>query len=215
MADPGPKAAKAHATYQDVLDAPERQVAEIVDGELYLSPRPAGPHSRASSVLGYRLGPPFDLGEGGPGGWIIIFEPELHLGDDIVVPDLAGWRRERMGQVAPDAYFTIAPDWACEVLSRSTERLDRTRKLAVYAREGIGHVWLVHPLWRSIEVLRLHEGKWLAVATHVGDARARIEPFDAIELDLATLWRDLAPAPPTGSRASESGGEASYEGYEL
>lgn len=201
MADPGPK--KPRATYQDVLDAPEHVVAEIVDGELHVSPRPAGPHSVVSAALGYQLGPPFHHGHGGPGGWIVLVEPELHLGADIVVPDLGGWRRERMASVTHDAYFTLAPDWICEVLSRSTERLDRTAKLAVYAEAGVRHAWLVHPLWRTLEVLRLHDGKWLSLATHAGDAHVRAEPFDAVQLDLSLLWRDIAPLPPRGSRAYE------------
>ena len=178
---------KRRATYQDVLDAPGHLVAEIVDGELVLSPRPAARHSTVTSALGGELLPPFGRGRGGPGGWIILDEPELHLHEDIVVPDLAGWRRERMPAVPDEAYFTLAPDWICEVLSRSTEKLDRTRKLGIYARAGVRHAWFVSPLWRTVEVMRLHEGHWLLVAVHATDERARVEPFDAIELDLGSL----------------------------
>jgi Uma2 family endonuclease len=220
MADPGPK--KPRATYQDVVNAPEHALAEIIDGELFVSPRPGAPHTGVASALGYELGPPFHRGNGGPGGWILLFEPELRLGDDdILVPDLAGWRRERMAAVPQEAGITIAPDWVCEVLSRSTERIDRTKKLGVYAREGVRHVWLLHPAWRTLEVLRLHEdsGKWLSVATLAEDTTARVEPFDAIVLDLAALWRDLAPSPPrtpsSGSRASDVAGHYDYEyGYD-
>src|SRR5688572_19516059 len=127
MADPGPK--KPRATYQDVIDAPEHMVAEIVDGELFLSPRPARPHSRAATALGGVLVPPFDFGSGGPGGWLIDVEPELHLGDNIIVPDLGGWRRERKLVEPNEAFYIQAPDWVCEVLSPSTEQLDRMRKL--------------------------------------------------------------------------------------
>lgn len=201
MADPGPK--KPRATYQDVLDAPEHVVAEIIGGELHLSPRPGGPDARVASALGFSLGPPFDGGHNGPGGWILLDEPELHLASEILVPDLGGWRRERMPVIQDEPYFTVPPDWICEVLSRSTERSDRTEKLAIYAAAGVQHAWLVHPLWRTLEVFRLHEGKWLSIATHVGDAHVRAEPFDAIELDLSLLWRDIAPPPPRGSRASE------------
>src|SRR5688572_33185759 len=114
MADP----AARHASYEDVLAAPPEKVAEVVDGELYLNPRPAGPHTAAATALGEELGPPFKRGRGGPGGWIILFEPELHLGANILVPDLAGWRRERLPVITNRLpYFELAPDWACEVLS--------------------------------------------------------------------------------------------------
>ena len=126
------------ATYQDVLDAPAHRVAEIVDGTLYTHPRPAMPRALASSSLGTDLSNPFQFGRGGPGGWWIIDEPELHLGEDILVPDLAGWRRERMSDYPDTAFVTLAPDWACEVLSASTRKLDLHGKRPVYAREGIG-----------------------------------------------------------------------------
>jgi Uma2 family endonuclease len=202
MADPVDK--RKPATYQDVLDAPEHMIAEIIAGELHLSPRPGQRHTRVASVLGTVLGPPFDEGNGGPGGWLLLGEPELHLADDVLVPDLAGWRRERMPDLGDDAYITVVPDWICEVLSRSTEARDRTEKLAIYAREGVRHVWLIHPLYRTVEVYRLHDGAWLSVAVYTGDEVVRAEPFDALELDLARLWRDLLPARPRGSRASEA-----------
>ena len=200
MADP----AKRRATYQDVLDAPAHVNAEIINGELRLSPRPGGPHTASASSLGYLLGPPFQFGSGGPGGWLILAEPELHLADDIVVPDLAGWRRDRMAVAPAGSFFTITPDWACEVLSRSTAVNDRAEKLPIYAREGIRHVWLVDARARTLEVLRLHAGHWLIAGVHHGDARVRAEPFEAIELDLSQLWAYSA-APPPGSRAAESG----------
>jgi Uma2 family endonuclease len=200
--------ARRRATYQDVLDAPRHQVAEIIGGELRLSPRPAGPHASVASTLGAELITPFKLGRNGPGGWIILFEPELHLGDDIVVPDLAGWRRERMPVVDDVAYFTLAPDWLCEVLSRSTEKADRADKLAIYAAAGVRHVWLVHPIRRTLEVMRLHEGKWLTLAVHRDDQRVRVEPFDAIELELGGLWADLSTLPDRVSEAAEAYGYA-------
>ncbi len=184
--------ARRRATYDDVLAAPPNRVAEIVNGELRLSPRPAGPHTAAASALGEELGPPFKRGRGGPGGWIILDEPELHLADDIVVPDLAGWRRSTMDRVPDAPYFTLRPDWICEVLSPSTERLDRAEKLDIYARAGVAHAWLVNPSLRTLEVLRLSGDKWLTLAVHQGEARIRAEPFDAIELDLAILWADVA-----------------------
>ncbi|MDB4962289.1 MAG: hypothetical protein JWP01_2288 [Myxococcales bacterium] len=192
------------ATYQDVLDAPAHKVAEIINGELRLSPRPAIPHASVASALGEELGPPFKRGKGGPGGWIILDEPELHLGEeDIVVPDLAGWRRERLPMLSEDAYFTLPPDWLCEVLSKSTEKMDRAEKLPIYAAAGVGHVWLISTRLRMLEVLRLHEGKWLTLAVHRDDERIRAEPFDAIELDLSVLWSDL----PLPTRASEGAAE--------
>ncbi len=183
---------RRRATYQDVLDAPPHLVAEVIAGELRLSPRPAGPPTMVSSVLGGELGPPFHRGRGGPGGWILLDEPELHLGDDILVPDLAGWRRARMPAVEDVAFFTLAPDWLAEVLSRSTEKTDRADKLPVYAAAGVAHVWLISPVNRTVEVMRLHEGRWLTLAVHRDDARVRAEPFDAIELELGALWADLA-----------------------
>jgi Uma2 family endonuclease len=188
MADP----AKRRATYEDVLNAPEHMVAEIIDGELELQPRPAKPHAAAATALGEELGPPFKRGRGGPGGWIILDEPELHLAGDVLVPDLAGWRRERMPVITTEEpFFTLAPDWACEVVSPSTAAKDRARKLPIYAREGVTHVWLVDPLQRTLDVLRLQDRNWVIVAVHEGVARVRAEPFDAIELDLGILWADV------------------------
>jgi Uma2 family endonuclease len=168
------------------------QVGEIVDGELFASPRPAGPHARVTSKLGGKLDGPFDAGEGGPGGWIILHEPELHLGDAVLVPDLAGWRRERMPYVAEDVVaFELAPDWVCEVLSPATGTLDRVRKLPTYAREGVQFAWLLEPIQRTLEVFQLQGAHWKTVGTWEGNARVRAVPFDAIELDLSGLWADI------------------------
>lgn len=183
------------ATYEDVLAAPPHKVAEVLAGELYLFPRPAAPHASASSVLVGELGPPFGRGRGGPGGWIVLAEPELHLGEDILVPDLAGWRRSRMPLIPNDTvYFTLAPDWICEVLSPSTHRVDRMRKLPIYARERVAHAWLVDPIARTLEVLRLENERWTILATHGDDEVVHAEPFDAIALELSVLWADIAPA---------------------
>ncbi len=196
---------KRRATYQDVIDAPENMVAEIIDGELHLS-RPAGPAQSVVTVLTGVLEPPFGRGKGGPGGWIILFEPEVHLLEDVLVPDLAGWRVERMSVVPEEAQFRIPPDWVCEVLSPSTEKRDRTQKMRIYAAAGVQYLWLVHPRRRMLEAYRLHDGKWLLLTTLTDDDRARIEPFSEIELDLATLWTYL----PLPTRA----GEESDEEYE-
>ena len=184
---PGPARAR-RATYQDVLDAPAHRVAEIVDGTLHTQPRPAPRHAVASSRLGIDLGGPFDRGRGGPGGWWILDEPELHLGEDILVPDLAGWRRERMAELPDTAYFTLAPDWACEVLSASTRRLDLHEKRPVYAREGVGHLWLVDPADRTLEAFELREGQWVLIASAKDDDPVSIRPFDAITFSLGDLW---------------------------
>ena len=176
------------ATYQEVLDAPAHRVAEIVDGTLHTHPRPAPPHAVASSRLGIDLGGPFDRGRGGPGGWWIIFEPELHLGDDVLVPDLAGWRRERMPELPDTAYFTRAPDWVCEVLSPSTRKLDLHGKRPVYAREGVGHLWLVDPLDRTLEAFELRGGRWTLIASAKDDEPVGIRPFDAVTFSLGDLW---------------------------
>jgi Uma2 family endonuclease len=169
-------------------------VAEIIDGELVLSPRPAAPHTAVHSTLMSDLGSAFGRGRGGPGGWHILIEPELHLGPDICVPDLAGWRRERMQSFSEDqAFFELPPDWTCEILSKSTERNDRMKKMRIYARAGVPYAWLVSPRMRSIEAYRLRDGLWLRIAEHVDEERARIEPFDAIELELGALWRDITP----------------------
>jgi Uma2 family endonuclease len=208
MAEPS----RQRATYQDVLDAPKHLVAEIINGDLRLISRPAGAHCAVASSLGDVLAA-FKRGRGGPGGWIILGEPELHFGEDVVVPDLAGWRIERMPLVENVAYFTLAPDWLCEVLSKSTEKTDRSEKLPIYAANGIGHVWLINPIQRTLEVMRRLDDKWLTVAVHRDDQRVRAEPFDAVELDLAILWADLAPPPPSPSRASRASEPAAR--YEL
>ena len=203
MAEPSDK---RRATYQDILDAPEHMVAEIIGGDLRLSPRPGGPATAVASKLAGELIPPFNNGRGGPGGWIIAFEPELHLGDEIVVPDLAGWKVEHLPKVPEGAFFTVTPDWVCEVVSPTSETCDRLEKLPLYAVRGIGHAWVLHPRRRSLEAFRLHDGKWLAVAIHRTNDCARIEPFEAIEIDLAVLWADV----PLPTEASEQPGDYTF-----
>jgi Uma2 family endonuclease len=182
------KPVKKDATYADLCAVPENFVAEILGGELYAFPRPASPHAYAAGALFLKIGGPFQEGENGPGGWWLLNEPELHFGADVVVPDIAGWRRERMPAVPNVAYFTLAPNWLCEVLSPSTEAIDRRKKLAIYAAAGVGHVWLVNPLLQTLEVLRLESQRWSLIAAYDADAKVRAEPFDAIELSLRALW---------------------------
>ncbi|MGK3983395.1 Uma2 family endonuclease [Sorangium sp. So ce136] len=194
MGQPAEK--QRRATYADLEAVPPNKVAELVRGTLHVFPRPAPRHARASSRLGGKLSGPFDLGEGGPGGWHILDGPELHFPDpnapgeiDALVPDLAGWRVERMPELPDTAYFELAPDWICEVLSPSTEDVDRDEKMPIYARGGVRYAWLVDPIARTLEVFALASGRaWTPVATHRDAARVRVVPFDAIELDLSVLW---------------------------
>jgi Uma2 family endonuclease len=175
------------ATYDDLVAVPDNLVAEIVDDELWTSPRPAPRHAVAHGALFARLHGA--VGQGPPGGgWLIVHEPELHLGEHALVPDIAGWRVERMPRLPETAYFPLAPDWVCEVVSPSTETLDRTKKLRVYAEHGVRHAWLVDPLLRRLEVLRLADTRWTLVGTHAGDVTVRVEPFEAVALELGALW---------------------------
>jgi len=170
-------------------------VAEVLDGELRVQPRPALPHVAAATTLGEELGPPFKRGRGGPGGWILLHEPELHLQSDIVVPDLAGWRRERLPMVPVKPYLTLAPDWVCEVVSPGTAKTDRADKLPIYARESVRHAWLLDPLQRTLEVLRLDGGRWILLDVFKDDASVFAEPFETFRLELSVLWSDIAPEP--------------------
>ena len=184
------------ATYADLQRVPDHLVAEIVDGELYTTPRPALRHALTGSSLGDELLSPFQKGRGGPGGWWILDEPELHLASDILVPDLAGWRRERLPVVPDEAYLTLAPDWLAEILSPSTARLDRVKKLGVSGPERVAHVWLLDPATRILEVMALEAGRWVIHATFGQDERVRAVPFDAIEIDLAQIWGERAEQRP-------------------
>ena len=176
------------ATYQDVLDVPPHMVAEVVAGTLYTHPRPASPHVFACFGLANFIGSPFHYGLGGPGGWWIAGEPELHLGEDIVVPDLAGWRHERMPEIPIVTYFTLVPDWVCEVLSPSTRKLDLDGKRAVYAREGVGYIWFVDPDARSLDAYALHGTEWVLIDSLFDDASVSLPPFEAINFNLGVLW---------------------------
>jgi len=178
------------ATYDDLLAVPAPLVAEIINGSLYSQPRPAPRHVRASSSLGDELVSPFDKGSGGPGGWWILDEPELHLDRDILVPDLAGWRRERMPKLPEGAYFEIVPDWVCEVLSPNTVRQDRVLKMPVYARHGVKHIWLVEPILRTLEVFENTPAGWLLLQVLENDDAVSVAPFDAISFNLGVLWAD-------------------------
>ena len=157
-------------------------------GRSTLTRGPAPTHTLASSALGNDLGNPFQFGRGGPGGWWILDEPELHLDEDVLVPDLAGWRRECMPELPGTAYFTLAPDWVCEVLSSSTRKVDLHEKRPIYAREGVTHLWLIDPTDRTLEAFELHDGQWLLIASAKEDEPVSIRPFDAITFGLGDLW---------------------------
>ena len=191
MSAPQPSAERRPATYQDLLDAPEHMIAQILDGELLLSPRPAGPHTHGASIIGIDIGGPFFCKPGGgrgPGGWWILHEPELHLGPHVVVPDLVGWRRERMAVYPRGAYVTLPPDWVCEVVSPSTASVDRIRKMQVYAHAAVPWVWLVDPLAKTLEVFQLREGFYSLVQAFAGNETVRAKPFDAVALEMERWW---------------------------
>jgi Uma2 family endonuclease len=180
---------RREATYEDLEEVPPNFVGEIVAGELYMSPRPRPLHARVAFRLSGALSP-FDRNQPGqrPGGWVMLFEPELHLGGEALVPDLAGWRRERMPELPDTAALTLAPDWVCEVLSPSTEALDRAKKMGSYAREGVKHLWLVDPRPRLLEVYRLEDGRWSRTGAHLGEVTVNAEPFEELALNLGPLW---------------------------
>jgi len=180
--------ARRPATYEDVLALPENIVGEIIHGTLIANPRPAAPHASVASNLGGELHNPFRRGKGGPGGWVLLDEPEVHTHGHVLVPDLAGWRRERMPEVPNTAAIELAPDWVCEVLSPSTEAIDRADKVPIYAVARVAHVWLVDPIAHTLEVMRLDGETYRMIATWRDAAVVRAEPFDAIELELVSLW---------------------------
>jgi len=176
------------ATYEDLLRIPDNLIAELIDGEIYTAPRPGSPHAYASSVLGTLLGGPFQLGQGGPGGWWILDEPELHLRRDAFVPDLAGWRRETTPACPNTSGTDIVPDWLCELLSPGNAGYDRVKKVPKYARNSVEYVWIIDPIARTLEVYRLNGEHYLLLTTHEANEHARVEPFEDVELDLGLLW---------------------------
>jgi Uma2 family endonuclease len=186
------------ALYADLLALPENRVGEIIDGVLYSMPRPALPHAVVTSALGAQVRSRFNGSAGGPpeqpGGWVIIDEPELRIASNVLVPDIAGWRRERLPEMPQTAFVELPPDWVCEVTSLSTGAYDRKRKLPCYAAMGVPHVWLIDPATRCIEVFALTHlpeigNCYALLAVHGEDEASAIQPFDAVELDVAALWR--------------------------
>ncbi len=180
--------AERRASYDQILALPEHLVGEILNGVLHTHPRPTPRHANACSVLGYTIGGPFHGGVGGPGGWWIIIEPELYLGSDVIVPDVAGWRRERMPQLPESAWFEMAPDWVSEILSPSTARIDRALKMRLYARAQVPHLWLIDPDPQTLEIYRLEGEHWLLPETLKEDDLVRQPPFYAVAFPLDSLW---------------------------
>lgn len=187
---------KRGATHEDLATLPQGQVGQLIAGELIALPRPANDHVQATSALGGELYGTFQRNRSSPGGWWLVDKPELHFGSDVLVPDLAGWRRTRMPVIPRTPSFTLVPNWVCEVLSPSTVELDRVRKKHIYAREGIEYVWLIDPAGRTLEAFQLQGGRWLQWGAWCDDDRVRAAPFDAMELELQVLWLpEQAPQP--------------------
>jgi Uma2 family endonuclease len=174
--------------YQELFDLPENMVGEIIGGELHAQPRPAPKHALASSILGAELGAPYSIGRGGPGGWWILAEPEVHLGDEVLVPDISGWKKDRMPQLPETSYFEMPPDWVCEILSPSTAKKDRTMKMPIYAKHRVNHIWLIDPDLKTLEAYRLEDRFWKLVDSFADNDVVSIEPFDDIAIDLSLLW---------------------------
>ena len=176
--------------YEELCALPSDVVGEILRGELVVSPRPSPKHASASSGLGGKLFDPFQSGKGGPGGWWILDEPQVHLAEQVVVPDLAGWKKERLPSLPDKNYFDVAPDWVCEVLSPSTARHDRVTKMGLYSQFKISCYWLIDPAAKTLEVLELSESGWFLRASFGERDKVAAPPFDAIEFDLGDLWAD-------------------------
>lgn len=187
-----PQPLKQKAVYEDLFSLPENMTGEIIEGELVAAPRPSRRHAVAASALGYQIGPPYHFGAGGgPGGWIILHEPEIAFGEDILVPDLAGWKEERFPETEEQNWLSVAPDWVCEILSPNSVRIDRMQKMRTYATHKVTYAWLVDPLQMLLEVFRLEAGRWIVLGVHGESEKVRAEPFQEVELDLAALWIEM------------------------
>jgi Uma2 family endonuclease len=183
-----PEVISKRATYADIEAAPEGMIAEIIDGELVMQPRPATRHNGAATNLIMTLGPPFQRGRGGPGGWLFLFENEVKFGDDLLVPDVAGWRTERLVDLPETNWISVRPDFVCEVLSRSTEKRDRTAKRRIYAEFGVPYYWLIDPRRQTLEAFELDGGEWQPIGNWRAADEVRARPFDELAFSLAELW---------------------------
>ena len=183
--------AKRIATYEDLNSIPENTIGEIINGELIVSPRPSRKHTYAALALGTDLAAPYQFGRGGgPGGWIIIVEPEIGLGEHIMVPDLAGWRKERFPVEEDHNWISAVPDWICEILSPQTASLDKAEKMPLYARYGVAYAWIIDPIMmKTLDVYRLESGGWWRLLeSYGGNDKMRAEPFQDVEINLGDLW---------------------------
>jgi len=180
--------ARKRAVYEDLFGIPRNMTGEIVNGELVVTPRPSRKHANTASMLTAEIIPPYRSGRGGPGGWIILDEPEISFGEDILVPDLAGWKKERFPMEEPHNWISVAPDWVCEILSPSTAQVDRTEKMPIYSRHRVSYAWLIDPSLKTLEVYRFEPGIWIGLGAYAKSAKVRAEPFPDLELDLSLLW---------------------------
>ena len=176
--------------YEQLEALPEGLTGEILNNQIYTQPQPTGLHVFAASELGYELIGPFERGRGGPGGWWIIDEPELHVirNTEVLVPDLAGWRRTRLPQIPTDQRFTVVPDWVCEILSPSTESKDRKLKMPIYAKFGVAYAWLIDPRAHTLEAYALEGDAWREIGRFAGAAAVSVAPFAAVAINLEDLW---------------------------
>ena len=181
-------AAKNKATYEDLYDIADNMIGEIIDGELIAAPRPSRRHSSTIAKITSTVLPPYEYGRGGPGGWIILVEPEIEFGENILVPDLAGWKEERFIWEEEQNPISVIPDWACEVLSPNTARLDRVKKMARYAEHGVSFLWLIDPILMTLEAYRLESGRWTLLGSYAENDKVRVEPFQEIVIGLGDLW---------------------------
>jgi hypothetical protein len=177
------------ATYADIDALPEHTTGELIDDVLYTQGRPALPHALVASGLVAQLDSTFGFGGNGPHVFLFAIEPELHLGDDVLVPDLAAWRAERLPpQSRRGAFTSVAPDWLAEIASPSTSIRDRRVKMPAYARHGVDPLWLVAPTEGCLEAYQRLDDRWLVLGTWSDDTDARIPPFDAVPIDLGSVW---------------------------
>jgi Uma2 family endonuclease len=191
--------AAAQLTYDALLALPEHERGEVISGALTLSPSPSPEHGRAQRALGHLIGGPFDDDDdrGGHGGWWIIPEVDVRLGKhDIVRPDVSGWQRERLPSPWGLRPIDVVPDWICEIVSPFNAAHDRVTKRRLYAKFGVPHYWLVDPVARTLEALQLSAGVWIELGVWGDGDVARIDPFAAIELEVARLFPPN-PAPNT------------------
>jgi Uma2 family endonuclease len=180
---------KTKNVYEQWLELPDNITGEIISGNLIASPRPGPKHANVSSSLNVKVGGPYHHGDsGGPGGWLILFEPEIHINDDIVVPDFAGWKRERLSSPPDEPYFSVVPDWVCEILSPGSVKIDRVVKQQLYLNWSVNHYWIIDPILKSVEVLERSGAHWVIKGIYSENNKMRAVPFDSIEIDLSSLW---------------------------